>query len=411
MSVIKDYSSLSVSIVIAVVAMVLVVVTGLMSNKLTEKIEQQSISRGGKQINTLLRDAVPNGQAEVEQDYQKEHAKDANQISGFAVRSSQRPLLSYSMFPEPTDKSSLIFEDFGKRFRTSIDKQVTRVNGRDCPTEIEVNKHLKLAGSGKSFGGSRRRGANLNLGEVESSIVDALCTQKAQSASVYVNPEDLSGYGLWGEYEFVNRETAVVDCWYWQLGYWVIEDVIDTVKTMNVGSSSVLTSGVKRILSVNFTGESQKNLTRGSRRMSRRRQDKAGKPAYVLSVYDGLVDFFTGRFCNDEYDVIHFNVVVLVRAKDVPVFMRELCGGREHVFKGFSGDEPEQTFKHNQITILETKITSIESDDSEHQMYRYGDDAIVKLDMICEYLFNKAGYEAIMPEEVKKTLKPDEKKW
>ena len=37
-----------------------------------------------------------------------------------------------------------------------------------------------------------------------------------------------------------------------------------------------------------------------------------------------------------------------------------------------------------------------------HRLYRYGDDAVVRLDLICEYIFNKNGYEKIKPESVKK---------
>ena len=41
-------------------------------------------------------------------------------------------------------------------------------------------------------------------------------------------------------------------------------------------------------------------------------------------------------------------------------------------------------------------------------MYRYGQDAVVELDLICEYLFEKAGYEAIVPEAIKKVLESPE---
>jgi hypothetical protein len=39
-----------------------------------------------------------------------------------------------------------------------------------------------------------------------------------------------------------------------------------------------------------------------------------------------------------------------------------------------------------------------------HQLYRYGQDAVVELNLICEYLFEKAGYEAIIPGAIKKIL-------
>ena len=72
----------------------------------------------------------------------------------------------------------------------------------------------------------------------------------------------------------------------------------------------------------------------------------------------------------------------------------------------FSGDEPEQTFKHNQITVLETKYRSVEED--PYSLYDYGEDVVVELDLICEYIFNRKGYEEIKPEAVKKALKAEE---
>jgi hypothetical protein len=86
--------------------------------------------------------------------------------------------------------------------------------------------------------------------------------------------------------------------------------------------------------------------------------------------------------------------------------MQELCSAKEHKFRGFAGDEPEQTFKHNQITILENKFRSI--DEEPYSLYRYGEDAVVELDLICEYMFNRKGYEEIKPETVKETLKGTE---
>jgi hypothetical protein len=97
-------------------------------------------------------------------------------------------------------------------------------------------------------------------------------------------------------------------------------------------------------------------------------------------------------------------MVVVVNAKSVLPFMKELCSAKEHKFSGFSGREPEQMFKHNQMTILESTITPVERESRMHDYYRYGEDALVELDLICEYIFNKAGYAEIKPEQVKTDL-------
>ena len=157
-----------------------------------------------------------------------------------ARQSSQRQLLSYKIFPEPKDTSTLIFEAFGRQFRDGIEQLLGRISARDCPTDAELERSLLGSGSSPVRGGGRRRSTR-NLSEVEATITDALCRAKAESASVYANPTGLSGYDFWAEYKYTGMEQAVKECWYWQLGYWIIEDVIDTIATCNSGSDSVFT--------------------------------------------------------------------------------------------------------------------------------------------------------------------------
>jgi hypothetical protein len=52
--------------------------------------------------------------------------------------------------------------------------------------------------------------------------------------------------------------------------------------------------------------------------------------------------------------------------------------------------------------VLETKFRSIEED--PYSLYDFGDDPVVELDLICEYTFNKDGYEEIKPVTVKDAI-------
>jgi hypothetical protein len=87
--------------------------------------------------------------------------------------------------------------------------------------------------------------------------------------------------------------------------------------------------------------------------------------------------------------------------------MKELCSARQHKFKGYFEEGPEQTFKHNQITILESTIKAVDPESQDHYYYRYGEDAAVELDLIGEYVFNKAAYEPIKPQAIKDELKAE----
>jgi hypothetical protein len=97
--------------------------------------------------------------------------------------------------------------------------------------------------------------------------------------------------------------------------------------------------------------------------------------------------------------------------------MQQLCSAKQHVIPDvgpLAGDpnrKPQDAgnSKHNQITVLETKIRSLDQTELEgqaHRFYRYGDDTTVELNLICEYIFNKKGYDDIKPESAKKVPEP-----
>jgi hypothetical protein len=397
LSFIKDYSSLVVPAVIVVVAVVIFVLTQMMSNSLRKQVEQESISQRGKKVSSLVNNTVSREQWKHEQQYQDAYERDANQITLLAKQTTQRELLSYKIFPEPRDPSMLIFVEFGQQFQSGIKQLIAGIKAGECPTEAELSESLP---SLRSQQGSKRTSRRSD--EVDATIKEELCQVRAKSASIYCNPTALAGYEFWEEYRYydVGKEESVQQCWYRQLGYWIIEDVIKTIATMNSASENVLTSPVKRLLSVDFaSGGRQSSMS--SRRKTASDSDR---PHYVLSGVDALTEPYTRRYCNGDVDIVHFKLVVLVSVKAVLPFMTELCSAKEHEFRGFSGQGPKQTFRHNQITILGSDIRSINLEDEEHELYRYGDDAVVELDLICEYLFNKSGYEEIKPESVKKEL-------
>jgi len=391
LSVLKNYSSLLVPVIIGLVGVFLLIPTQLMSGKLKKQIAAESISIG-KRVQSLSKNAVARDQWEVEQEYQQAYESDANQTALLAKQSTQRQLLSYKIFPEPKDTSTLIFKEFGRKFRDGVERLITRVNARDCPTDAELARSLQSSTLSRSRRGMGRQSSYQGSGEVEATITDVLCREKAESASVYANPADLSGYEFWKEYEYIGMDEAVKDCWYWQLAYWVVEDVVDTIGAMNSGSNSVFTSPVKRLLAVSFIVSDRRLRGRGV---------DDGRPSYVLSSRDGLTEPCTGRFSDIDIDVVHFDVVVVISTKAILSFMQQLCSAKQHEFRGFSGEEQERIFRHNQITILESNIGSIDREDKTHNLYRYGKDAVVELDLICEYIFNRNGYDEIKPESVK----------
>jgi hypothetical protein len=459
LSVFKNNVPLLVSVIVAVVAGLLFIPTQLMSSGLKERIQQGSITNGARRIDQLSQGVVSPEQYQKEAEIQKAHAADANEVDLLAKETTERELLSYDIFPTPDPNagfSAMIFQVFGQRYRSGIDKLIARVHGRDCPAAAEIKRGLEDAASSmrsvrsgssmmEDYGmmndsgmgdsgmtnsprmNSPRmnspRGSSMSLygggsmmgmGNVQRMIVDEMCLDRAKSAGVYVNPQDIAGYTYWKDYTYdVNMVDAVQDCWYNQLGYWVIGDIFDTIDAMNAGHDNVLTAPVKRFESLTFTmglkrPRSGGGVFRGFRNRRKQGQNKnADKPAYVLSDDDGLTESCTGRFSKQDgdIDVIHFNAAFVVGARDVLAFMKELCSGKKHQFRGYpKGQDPPQTFEHNQITILESSMKMPTLTDPTHYYYRYGEDNVVELNLVCEYIFNKKGYEPIKPESVKKTL-------
>lgn len=406
LSVFKRHSSLLVPVIIGLVGALLFIPTQLMNSNLKAQMSEESVMQGSRQISSLRENTPASDQWKVEREQQQAYQSDANQISLLAKELSQRQLLSDNIFPGPKDESILLFKGFGQQFRSGVDEQLKGVKAGECPTEEELKRSLGGLSSGFRRGNLLNRRALSGAGD---EIRDALCRSKAESAFVYINPITLSGYEFWGEYQYAGTPQAVKDCWYYQLAYWIIEDITDTIDAMNSGSNSVFESPVKRLQSIWFTsgepvfGRLVKTTLRGPSTRSTARIIR-DVPTYVLTVQDGLTLPWTSRVCNDDIDVVHFKVRVVVSTKAVLRFMQELCSAKRHMIRESSGQvQGTKNAKHNQITILESKITSVNRQDEIHKNYRYGEDAVVELDLICEYVFSKKGYDDIKPVSVKES--------
>lgn len=460
LSVFKNNIPLLMSVIIALVAVILLVPTHLMSAKLKGEIQNTSVKMG-KKVESELNSPPPAKTLAQERKLQEEHANDANEIALLAKQTTMRELLSYDIFLDPNISSTVVFREFGQRYRKTVDDLLVRVRAGDYPTEAELEKGLEesavnsrlrrgrgmmggMRGMGMSspgmggmggrspmmgmspYGGGGRGGGRGGLGvssrgsiprsmmkgELELMVIDEICRERAKSISVYANPIDLSGYDFWLDYKLaVEPNEAIEDCWYFQLAYWVIEDVFYTISAVNSDFDSVLTAPVKQLKQMSYNMGLRRPGAGGgvytgrrSRRSSKKKSDDVDKPLYIYSNDDGLAESCTGRFTgvDSDNDVVQFNVSVVINIKSIMPFLKELCSAKEHKFRGFSGDEQEQTFKHNQITVLETKFLSVEDD--PYNLYDFGDDPVVELDLICEYIFNQAGYEEIKPTTVKDAI-------
>jgi len=418
----KNNLVLLVPIIIVVVALLLFIPTKILQGKLQSTMNKQSVQTA-RQIDGLIRDVSEARAAEDLETYINAYARDANQIELLTKQTTMRELLSYDLFPDTNETSPLLFEPFRRKFIAGVEAMLESIDANSPPSNTEIERALESSHRslfGRSGSRSRpmsspgRTGRFLSLRmmmPMDRKIADKICEEKAMAAKVYANPVDLEGYTYWSEWKFEDRDKAFRDCWYWQLGYWVLEDVMTTIREANRDAGSILEAPVKRVMAAGFAVKKMRasSMGRGARRAAKRPGDTQA-PTYVRTAKEGITTPCTGRFCNEDIDVIHFNVRVIVGADDVMSFMEELCRVKTHGFRGLYGDEPVQTFKHNQITVLESSIAPIDREGYEHSLYRYGDNAVVELDLICEYVFQKAGYEQIKPQLVKDDILAQETK-
>ena len=307
----KNYSSLVVSGIIVLTAIIILLfVQFFLGNKLKANIEKNSVNLG-RNAKRLVESAVSTDQATEEKKYQDAYGEDANNVVLLSTQCTQRELLSYKVFPEPETKSGLVFEEFGKNYYNGLDMLIKKYKGGYPLTEEEISEivsRTKESASGRT--GERAT-------EATDTIRNELCRQRANSIGFYINPSDLGGYNFWMDFKFDDWQKALKECWRWQLGYWIMEDVLNTVGKVNLNSNNVFTSPVKRIMSVKFVGESPGETNSVS----------AG-PIYIVTAGDKPQDTFTGRYTNEELDVLRFNVVVLVDWKSMFAFMEELSSAR-----------------------------------------------------------------------------------
>jgi len=430
LSFISNYRAFILPIILFVAFFIPLGAGKFMSIKLKNTVEKESI-RKGKEIKSLGSQKIARDQWKIEAEYMDKFAADAALILNLSRQASQRELLSYKIFPAPKDTSVLIFKEFGQNFRRSIDNLITKYRADRCPTEAEINKAIEQSNSKSTqrptgfisdlppMAMSRSRdGIRLDKSDVlGNKIVNYLCVAAAKKASFYADVSDIPGYEYWNNvvvdekkssriganYEYESIQQSVEACWYWQVGYWIIEDIFKSIEAMNSNCANVTQCPVKRLVSMSF-GSSDIGRGGGSK--------VANPPAYVTEDNRGMTTSYTQRVSNENLDVVHFRLKVIVRARSLLEFMEQLCSSKEHTFRGWFGQKPVETFKSNQITVLKVDINPVikssgRSRRNDHRWYRYGNEAVVELDLVCEYIFEREGFRYADKEGADKTIVPD----
>lgn len=418
----KKYSALMLPAGLLLAGLILFLPTVLIGRSVGTK--KQEWERLAATLDNLVRNTPPKEEAEQVKSILNRFEEEVKTVQTLAMQTTQRDLIKYGIFPKSEETSSQIFLDFGRRYRAALEQMITeRLKAMDAPSDAEIRAAGGTAvpggaggamvGGGEYFGGGIGGGALVGAAVADNPMVNALCTARAERIAVYANPRVFAWYDFWESYQFAGSDQALRDCWFAQTAYWIYEDVIATIEAMNAGSERVADSPVKRLLGVSFQRPVSEVSTVYSPSVSPRGFGGLGgvvtmdQPAYILPGSPSPLGVrpWTGRVGNEDLDVVHFAVSVIVDSRYTQAFLKELCSSKTHVYReGFKENGELQQARHNQISILASTFSAVEKQSPAHLYYRYGTDAVMRVDLVCEYLFYRKAYDAIKPEPVKVLL-------
>ncbi len=349
---------------------------------------------------------------------------------------SKRPFLkngdwdsAEKLFPKLIEETSKIsyYSKFADSYVNAIDGLIKSVNGIDrYSMQQEKDAVAELSGgnvsnyrTGGGFGGN-------NSSKEESAadkVIAEMRQNRAASYGLYVSTNAFCCYDHWKNLEVKDDnslEVLMQDSWYSQIAYWIQQDVIETIETMNT-ETSILDNPVKRLLEISFVGMSilgdskpgtaidgkeagriasatvlpgyvmEMKAAAGRGRTSRSDSDKKTKSySYIKAVP------WTSRLSDELVDVVQFDVAVIMESSKMLVFQNEL--------QDFKGSDD---LRRCPITILESRIDPVNYKGEKEAGYYYGKAALVELRLSCEYVFVKSGYDELKPQPIKDELAGD----
>jgi hypothetical protein len=176
-----------------------------------------------------------------------------------------------------------------------------------------------------------------------------------------------------------------------QIGLWIYEDVAKAVAAANKGvnAKDVRESVVKHFVKFDVVDEPFKSVMQnsmgqmagmgGTEAPPPPNSDPAGeiKPNFNISP--------TGRAVNGVYDVVPFDLTIVVDAAQIPRVLQELSRGRF-------------------ITVTNLNLATVDSALKKSEGFYYGDAPVVELKLRCEALFLRKWTEPMMPPAIKQAL-------
>ncbi len=386
--------------------------------------------------------------------------EDKKAVIDFCRKTSSRPYLFINVFPSaPQVESKQYYMNFAEKYCEGVDNILKIMRAGNKPSELEESNYLEKAkrttetgADGMGMGMRGERGGMGGYGAITAGSSDdklrvEMRENRANEISIYSEPESFVLYSFWKEHDGSTGTPATLqfDSWYSQIAYWIQEDVAFSINKINdnTNSSSVKKNPIKRLIEVSFGGPSASTgsgsaagtmgggmrgmgrgdmmvnrggmtggMGRGSASMTagtsaQRTGSTTALPAPVSkgaaapgmeatgtsAMQNSMTTSWTKRASDELTDVFHFSVSVIVASDRVNDFINALQSPRTNL---------DGTNSRNQITVLQFNVNPVNIQAEEAAGYYYGAGALVQVDTICEYVFFRSGYEAQMPDIIKK---------
>ena len=349
-------------------------ISGMMVSADNQK-EREVVSKKTQEVDGFRSQAVSEDEKIQAQTYADDYQEHLEQMETWVQETTRRPVLFRAVFPKLSneDFKDNHFEEFAKRYCSFVDSQLERLRAGTCPSPQEEEQTIA-----RFFEEHLKGSATTSIDEAAQMerIRNELCQKRAQECVVYA---DSSVFCCVGHWQCLPRLATpmYLDAWYTQLAAWIQEDVVTAIAQINGSSQSVLTSPVKRVFEITFTGELPKGEPTleestvqsrlgyrgtslsggryGSRQYSRNRgvcisrRDASSVnrlPVYVTQIqqktrggfrtiggaaagssssYQGHVTVpFTANYSNDIIDVVQFEIGIIIDSTRIKDFIRIL---------------------------------------------------------------------------------------
>lgn len=318
----------------------------------------------------------------------------SGQLLEQAIALNRRDLLLPGILPNPGDK---IF-DFRTAYLDAIQNQLP--NGLKAaipPTPEEIQQQQQLLHDQKFEPRIIKvGGVEINREEIErefkiasEQLPDQLRQERATQFRLYMDRNAISTNPIMLD---SGKRAMATDLWFAQLALWIEFDVANAIVEVNnkggtpsgVKKANILTDPIKRLVRLDIPQEPSVYVLPQPAAADARNQTAAPPPESDGATRNYTVSP-TGRVCNSMYDVAHFQLVLDIDSRQIPLLLAELQRGKL-------------------LTVTQMDMVPVDNAVRFSDGYIFGKAPVVELTLQCEALFMREWTRELMPEEIKALL-------